>query len=526
MNASDKAKLDTLPSKEEWDRLIAAAKRPIVENNEESVGLFDNLSPELIAEAKQLANDVLIRQDAFNENKNLDIDIITVPGQKFCAISWTGPTFTAKTTIYGYRILGAFDNAEKAVRYANKLHNVDKTYDIGIMEMNLWCLGYPSNDDIITLENGKFDIKQMQKKLDDTLNEFVIKHKTDIEESNQLFELRKRIIMLSKITKECLEESPEVSIVNDGKISEELEKQHKDEINNWIEPIKSIKQIDEHLEGKELDDNFSTTVRNQNYAVVSYIENSGKNKRIPIKILGVFNDSNDSEEYINKVMNHDDTYDLFIVEMYRWIPCDPDCSKIRQIYSDKKLNDYFEKEENSKEESMQFHQAKLSGKELKHPMNKDFTGKGTVMRNIEEEEEITPVGILESMENSNINTKSYRYDTWCGNCDDCDDCTAHTINREPKFISLEENEKLLEERITTIMFEDGLSREEARLKLIIPICDREIKQVEEANCEEVKEEEEEVKEIVKLKFDDMISKLNSLKEKGLSKDEIRKIMSE
>jgi hypothetical protein len=138
-----------------------------------SFGLYDDLSQDMYELAKERTEKELERRDAFNVVKNLELDQITVPGQKFCVVSWTGPNMKAKTSDYGMRIMGAFPSLKTASEHAMKVYGENNVYDTGVMEMNLWCFNYPVNEQVDQVD------------IDNVLNQFVIEHKREIEMSKQ-----------------------------------------------------------------------------------------------------------------------------------------------------------------------------------------------------------------------------------------------------------------------------------------------------------------------------------------------------
>ena len=170
----------------------AKSKQEEIENDTvQPIGLYGDLSQEDYDYAIKEAHRILTERDDFNEIKNLEKDLLTLPDQNYCVVNWVGPTFKAKTNVCGFRIMGAFKTLEKAQKYAQRLHNLDPTYDTGIMEMYLWCLGYPDQSDIIIGPDGQMDTVAMEKERDRRLNEFIVKHKTQLEESKQIFEVTK-----------------------------------------------------------------------------------------------------------------------------------------------------------------------------------------------------------------------------------------------------------------------------------------------------------------------------------------------
>jgi len=515
--------MTTIPTEtDEVRRIKENIQKDDLNNQIKAKGLYEDLDKEDYDNAIKVAREKLKEMNAFDETANLEKDLITIPGQKFCTVSWVGPTFKAKTELYGFRIMGAFDTFEKAQKHAQKVNKMDPAYDIGVMEMNLWCLGYPDNSDILLDELGNMDIKQMEKNRDRVLNEFIIRHKTELEETKQLFEARRISIRKSKITKEGNIEDAIIKEIPQGKPTEEMKKMHSKEISKWITPTKETEETEETKETEEieetenLDYECKIKIPNQEYAVISYISSKGKNKRIPICIKGIFSNLQEAESHITKLIQMDDTYDMLPAPLYKWLLCDPDITQIRQIYKDKKLNDLLETDQNQREESLGFHQVKITGGNLDEPLDPNYKGKGTLFiteenEQIEDDDDITSaVSILKSKENDVISTYSFN---------------ASLISNKdietPMFSQVDEDLKKLNEKIKQMMIDEGISEDEAKARNRIEMEDIKFK---EPNPEDTTP-------IPKIKnkhvrIEDMISFIEDLKEKGHSNEEIRKIVSE
>ena len=332
----------------------------------QGLGLFDDLDPLDKQNALDLAHEQLVASKSFDEDFNLALDAITVPGQQFCVVNWIGPTFKAKSEIYGMRIMGTYKTLDEAKSYATRVHQWQPSWDTGIMEMNLWCFGYPSAD-----------YKSVQE-VDKALNEFIIRHKTALEESKQLFEARKHALRKSTITKEV--DAPPLTLTQSSYV---------------LTPTLTPTLTHTDLPVLELEHDCSMKVPNQEYAVISYVGHTGNNSRIPICIKGIFPDVEKAEEHISKLMKIDPTYDIITAPLYQWIPCDPDISKLRQKHQNEKLNELLETEENEKLEALQLHQAVKSRRNMDEPVNGDYQGKG-----------FTATEILDNVEN-NIHTYSF-----------------------------------------------------------------------------------------------------------------------
>jgi hypothetical protein len=340
----------------------AKSKQEEIENDHvQPIGLYGELSPEDYAAAMEEVRKQLIANDVFNQEKNLEKDLLTVPDQNFCVVSWVGPTFKAKTDTTGFRIMGAFKTLEKAQKYAQRLHHADPIYDIGVMEMYLWCLGYPDQSDIIMGPDGQMDMKAMEEARDRRLNEFIVKHKTKLEEDKQLFEIRKRAIRKSKITKEADEKHAIIKEVPTGVPTEEMQTMHTKEMEKWLgpnAPKKEDNDDDYELNSRMLDFETSFKIPNQEWAVVSFVGYSGTNQRIPICIKGVYASEEEARNRITQLIHIDDTYDIVPMPLYKWVPCDPDLSAIKTKFKDRQLNDFIEEGEKQKEETLSFHQVR------------------------------------------------------------------------------------------------------------------------------------------------------------------------
>lgn len=326
---------------------------------EKAFGLLDSLSQEEISKAVAIADKNLKEMDIENDKINLEKDQITVPGQNFVAVSWVGPTFKAKTRNYGFRVMGAFDTMEEAHKYAVKINKKYPMFDTGIMQMNHFCLGYPDSSDFDTDEETTI------KKIDDVLNKFIIKHKTTKEYKKQIFEIRKNKLKYGPTKTKEIDIEPGHSVPKGGDLTEESMKIHEENVKKIFntkneqknEPIDRVENTND-VSDYELDlSPCNTKVHDQEYVIISYVGNEGKNKRIPINIKGVFSTKDEAEAHIENLMSIDDTYDIVVSPMYCWIPCDPLLDSVKQIYPNEKLNSMFEAHQNESMNSKSFHSA-------------------------------------------------------------------------------------------------------------------------------------------------------------------------
>lgn len=84
------------------------------------------------------------------------------------------------------------------------------------------------------------------------------------------------------------------------------------------------------------------TIPGQNYALINVVspKSNQKNDNIGVKIKGVFATLDEAKAHAAKINKIDPTFDLFLVELYKWLPIPPSIDDIEnQEYQDKKLND-------------------------------------------------------------------------------------------------------------------------------------------------------------------------------------------
>mgnify|MGYP006091401561 CR=1 FL=1 len=80
----------------------------------------------------------------------------------------------------------------------------------------------------------------------------------------------------------------------------------------------------------------------QNYALISVVspESNQKSKACGVKIKGVFETTEIAQMEAKRLMQLDSTFDIFLVEVGKWLPIPPDKNMIEsQEYQDKYLND-------------------------------------------------------------------------------------------------------------------------------------------------------------------------------------------
>ena len=80
----------------------------------------------------------------------------------------------------------------------------------------------------------------------------------------------------------------------------------------------------------------------QNYALISVVsaDSNQKSKTCGVKIKGVFESTEIAQMEAKRLMQLDSTFDIFLVEMGKWLPIPPDKQMIEsQEYQDNFLNE-------------------------------------------------------------------------------------------------------------------------------------------------------------------------------------------
>lgn len=545
------------------------------------LGLYEDIPEEERKKALELAHENLKKWDTWNQEVNLEKDLLTVPGQNFAVICWIGPSFKAKSFLYGYRIMGAFPDLTSAQEYAHKVNQHDPMYDCGVIEMNLWCYNYPDESDGLDENGNQLSTDEAQKKYDESLNKFIVNHKIEREESKQLFEARKAILARNKAEKES--EMPEdlkkeiEHVKFTGRPTEKLKILHERETKKWAdkpalnpthEHLKEIVRKREEIEQREkngvtgaigvtgatepvkLDLTPSNLkVHGQEYAAVSYVGHTGTNQRIPLCVKGVYDSKESCEESIKKMVQMDDTFDILPAPLYCWLPCDPDIGKMKQIYTDDRLNELTEGAQNESQEALRFHSVVKTNKEevLAQPLDPNYKGKGVDAWNpvVSDAATSTASYVFNSAEEGNIPTWSFQgkageasenmKNVWQGNIEieEIDEISEemnktakaeNTKYQSVQFENLEENIKDFEKRFQELLIQ-GHSEEEAR-KMLRVSEEREIEYSTPSaedleKIEKPKADFKTIKELMK----DQQEIIKSMKESGATPKEIREFLA-
>lgn len=98
----------------------------------------------------------------------------------------------------------------------------------------------------------------------------------------------------------------------------------------------------------------SIRVPGQEYAIISVISPKSRQKadHLAVKIKGVFSNIDEAKKHAAKLQKIDDTFDLFVVEMYSWLLLPPETEKIgEKHYADEKLEELITEHDKEMEEA-------------------------------------------------------------------------------------------------------------------------------------------------------------------------------
>ena len=114
----------------------------------------------------------------------LTTDPITVPGQKYALVSFVSPTGNQKADKLAMKIRGCFQTIEEARQHAKHLSEMDRSFDVYVVEMYNWLAIPPNPEEIADQEHQ-----------DKWLNDFVKGHKEEQMKAKKHFEERKSEMM-------------------------------------------------------------------------------------------------------------------------------------------------------------------------------------------------------------------------------------------------------------------------------------------------------------------------------------------
>lgn len=101
----------------------------------------------------------------------------------------------------------------------------------------------------------------------------------------------------------------------------------------------------------------SFTIPGQKYALINVVSPSSSQKHdtCAVKIKGVFDNIDDAKNHAKKLQKLDPTFDVFLVEMYKWLPIPPTMKDIQdQVFQDEKLNEIITEHANEQIRTKEF----------------------------------------------------------------------------------------------------------------------------------------------------------------------------
>jgi len=100
------------------------------------------------------------------------------------------------------------------------------------------------------------------------------------------------------------------------------------------EPMDSM--VVDHLE-----EDF-VQIPSQQYALISIVSptSTQQHKACALKIRGVFSTKEDAQHHVKRLQQADNTFDIYLVDMYKWLPIPPNDDAIQdKEYQETMLND-------------------------------------------------------------------------------------------------------------------------------------------------------------------------------------------
>tara|TARA_Y100000389_G_C17007650_1_gene292553 strand:+ start:20 stop:439 length:420 start_codon:yes stop_codon:yes gene_type:complete len=83
-------------------------------------------------------------------------------------------------------------------------------------------------------------------------------------------------------------------------------------------------------------------IPSQQYALISIVSPSSNQKHntCALKIRGVFSTREDAQHHVKRLQQADNTFDIYLVDMYKWLPIPPNNDEIGdKEYQEEMLND-------------------------------------------------------------------------------------------------------------------------------------------------------------------------------------------
>jgi hypothetical protein len=105
--------------------------------------------------------------------------------------------------------------------------------------------------------------------------------------------------------------------------------------------LRKLKVLMRRVDIMSLEQDY-TTVPGQIFACLSIVgpESPQKNDKFGIKIRGAFATRDEAANHAKRLQKEDPTFDIYVVDMYKWLLIPPDSSKIEDVhYTNEKLEE-------------------------------------------------------------------------------------------------------------------------------------------------------------------------------------------
>ena len=173
-----------------------------------------------------------------------------------------------------------------------------------------------------------------------------------------------------------------------------------------IEENKKIqidKQVEKNVRSLTLDQNVDTDtekMHGQNFALISIVSPNGnqKAKNICLKIKGVFNTVEEANKHAEMLQKLDDTFDIYVVEMYSWLLVPPDPELLEQKHVDSKLNEIIGGHRESQLKAKAYYEERK--RELLENINIENERRTEENKKLKDEEESVVVDISDEVKQS------------------------------------------------------------------------------------------------------------------------------
>jgi len=208
----------------------------------------------------------------------------------------------------------------------------------------------------------------------------------------------------------------------------------------------------------------------------------------------------------------DNTYDMVVVPLYKWVPCDPDLDKVRKEYMEENLNNLVDNTDKQNQEALAFHQVRKKY---------DITeSKGTTDKASDVLDNNTTDIWIRGKEQAEVQKFTMNLDESEAESDSNSDSEVE----EKLFKKADDDIRELEEKIRHLMITEGIGESEARNRFRIKFDKREPKKVY--------EEEKEISNLPPkdpprktVDLESLSEKVERLKREGKTTAEIREIMN-